>query len=679
MPLLFSVFIDVLAAAINIFSAVRSICAAFFSLVERLFGFYGAVSFTAFLIALFVYLVVSVFFPRVSSYTPATSQWNASKKQRNYEHLWVEGDMILLDHGQGPAYCNACSNLVVSGITCLICKRCAHKAHHHLVEDMPCKILYDDKTTDGNSKDSPPPSREVAQPHQWVEGNISLGARCAVCHQAAGSEPTLKDVRCAWCNVAVHTMCCSKYRSKCPLGPFPESIVPPHLVRRVSKQQRGATKKADPRFLVAALSDPSLQPLLCIVNPTSGAQNAPALLRSLLSLVNPVQVVDTSRENPEALIRAFEPVLSRCRVLVCGGDGTVQWIISILDKVIPEGQPRPPVGILPLGTGNDLARVLGWGGGWTDETVIDIVRDVIAADAVDLDRWTVEVETIESSLTGAEKMGRALHLVPKKEPKRFVMNNYFSIGTDASVALEFHEARLLQPQFFRNRLLNKVWYALLGGKHQFINVLSWIGILKPSNISLPEQYGNSITHAPGNQKPFPLLSPSEPAMLSTPGVHEPLSSTELYLDADPHAVDLTDIGAVIILNIPSYAGGGKIYSAAEADGHPPSRFDDEKLEVLAVVSPLHLGASVVGITSPGVLGHARTIRLVVNAPQVAMQVDGEPWRQDGPCTVSITFLGKTKMLKRNESLLTDVADSDSDGSDTSPSSDQEDLEIDDEE
>ena len=45
------------------------------------------------------------------------------------------------------------------------------------------------------------------------------------------------------------------------------------------------------------------------------------------------------------------------KLLACGGDGTVGWLLSVLDKV--QIDPLPAVSVLPLGTGNDLSRSLG--------------------------------------------------------------------------------------------------------------------------------------------------------------------------------------------------------------------------------------------------------------------------------------------------------------------------------
>lgn len=50
-----------------------------------------------------------------------------------------------------------------------------------------------------------------------------------------------------------------------------------------------------------------------------------------------------------------------CSLQVAGGDGTVGWMLGCLsDLYKTKREPVPPTGIIPLGTGNDLARSFGW-------------------------------------------------------------------------------------------------------------------------------------------------------------------------------------------------------------------------------------------------------------------------------------------------------------------------------
>lgn len=141
------------------------------------------------------------------------------------------------------------------------------------------------------------------------------------------------------------------------------------------------------------------------------------------------------------------------RVLACGGDGTVGWVLSILDQI--NFSPPPAVGVLPLGTGNDLARALGWGGGYTDEPIGKILENIGESDTVLLDRWNLAVEPNPDGLAGDDG---------KDKLPLSVVNNYFSLGVDAHIALEFHEAREAHPEKFNSRLRNKMFYGQAGGK-----------------------------------------------------------------------------------------------------------------------------------------------------------------------------------------------------------------------
>lgn len=111
------------------------------------------------------------------------------------------------------------------------------------------------------------------------------------------------------------------------------------------------------------------------------------LITSFRKLLNPHQVFNLDFGGPL-------PGLYCCRmipfykILVCGGDGTVGWALSCLDNVSQDALCNyPPMAIVPLGTGNDLARVLRWGTGYSSGVdTLSILRDVVEAEEIKLDR-----------------------------------------------------------------------------------------------------------------------------------------------------------------------------------------------------------------------------------------------------------------------------------------------------
>lgn len=48
--------------------------------------------------------------------------------------------------------------------------------------------------------------------------------------------------------------------------------------------------------------------------------------------------------------------------------------------------------------------------------------------------------------------------------ERCVMNNYFGIGIDAKISLDFHHKREEHPEKCRSRAKNYMWYGVLGSK-----------------------------------------------------------------------------------------------------------------------------------------------------------------------------------------------------------------------
>lgn len=49
---------------------------------------------------------------------------------------------------------------------------------------------------------------QVFMPHQWLEGNLPVSARCVVCDKNCGSVRRLQDWRCLWCKAIVSGIVC---------------------------------------------------------------------------------------------------------------------------------------------------------------------------------------------------------------------------------------------------------------------------------------------------------------------------------------------------------------------------------------------------------------------------------------------------------------------------------------
>ena len=175
------------------------------------------------------------------------------------------------------------------------------------------------------------------------------------------------------------------------------------------------------------------------------------------------------------------------KILVCGGDGTVGWVLQCLDNVGQDSQcSSPPCAVVPLGTGNDLARVLRWGSGYAGgEDPLNLLKDVIEAEEIRLDRWTVVFTSNEASKAPEQLPGpAALAMNPvstgstsEDNSQIYVMNNYIGLGIDADLCLGFHNAREENPDRFTSRFHNKGIYVKMGLR-KMVSRKSWKDLQK---------------------------------------------------------------------------------------------------------------------------------------------------------------------------------------------------------
>uniref|UniRef100_A0A8C9IAL2 Diacylglycerol kinase n=1 Tax=Piliocolobus tephrosceles TaxID=591936 RepID=A0A8C9IAL2_9PRIM len=293
-------------------------------------------------------------------------------------HYWYSS------YSHRTQHCNVCRESIPAlSRDAIICEVCKVKSHRlcALRASKDCKW-----NTLSITDDLLLPADEVNMPHQWVEGNMPVSSQCAVCHESCGSYQRLQDFRCLWCNSTVHDDCRRRFSKECCFGSHRSSVIPPTAL---------SDPKGDGQLVVSSdfwnldWSSACSCPLLIFINSKSGDHQGIIFLRKFKQYLNPSQVFDLLKGGPEAGLSMFKN-FARFRILVCGGDGSVSWVLSLIDAF--GLHEKCQLAVIPLGTGNDLARVLGWGAFWNkSKSPLDILNRVEQASVRILDRWSVMI------------------------------------------------------------------------------------------------------------------------------------------------------------------------------------------------------------------------------------------------------------------------------------------------
>ncbi|XP_035591217.1 diacylglycerol kinase zeta-like isoform X13 [Oncorhynchus keta] len=529
------------------------------------------------------------------------------------EHIWFEtnvsGDFCYV----GEQHCFA--KTLQKSVARKKCAACKIVVHTICIEQLE-KINFRCKPSFRESG-----SRNIREPtvvrHHWVHRRRQDG-KCRQCGKGfqqkfAFHSKEIVAISCSWCKQAYHNkVSCfmlQQIEESCSLGAHASVIIPPTWILRVRRPQtslksskkkkrtsfkRKSSKKGVEEarwkpFIVRPIPSQLMKPLLVFVNPKSGGNQGAKIIQSFMWYLNPRQVFDLSLGGPKDGLEMYRKV-HNLRILACGGDGTVGWILSALDQL--QLNPQPAVAILPLGTGNDLARTLNWGGGYTDEPVSKILSHVEDGNVVQLDRWNLIVEPNQDAVA-EERDEQQTDKLPLD-----VFNNYFSLGFDAHVTLEFHESREANPEKFNSRFRNKMFYA-----------------------------GTAF---------------SDFLMGSSKDLAKHIKVVCDGTDLTSKVQDLK-LQCLVFLNIPRYCAGTMPWgNPSEHHDFEPQRHDDGCIEVI--------GFTMTSLATLQVGGHGERLNqcrevTLTTYKSIPMQVDGEPCKL-APSTIRISLRNQANMVQK---------------------------------
>jgi len=147
------------------------------------------------------------------------------------------------------------------------------------------------------------------------------------------------------------------------------------------------------------------------------------------------------------------------------------------------------------------------------------------------------------------------------------MNNYFGLGLDADICLDFHMAREENPNKFNSRIQAKGYYLKTGLRKMMKK---------------------------GGLKDF---------------------TRDIVLEVDGKRVDLPSLEGIVIMNILSWASGANLWGHEKDDKFNRPTHYDGMLEVVGVTGIVHLGQIQSGIRSGVRLAQGGHVRLYLESKQ----------------------------------------------------------------
>ena len=427
--------------------------------------------------------------------------------------------------------------------------------------------------------------------------------------------------------------------------------------------------------------------LVVFVNKKSGGKKGATLIKTISCIIPADQICDLSHQDPVQVLSRLSEHAHSLKVLCCGGDGTVGWIIGALRSA---NMSHVPVGVIPLGTGNDLVRTLESGyyatGARGNNTLVtsahlintNITESLLAfANPLiyEIDTW----QLIITPTSGRAKEMNASHSSDRERSIwRFLLPPQRPFQPTTTTEKNLHAAASpVSPNLSRHTNRRGVVTLI----HTFRRLRRFTPFRRPTPppSKLMVNYFSIGTDGIVTMA-FHKLRTSRPGLFISPFINKlwygllglwvalfsrtrRLSSTErgkreLDLLCDGEVVPIPPgIDSIVVLNGNSYAGGAKLWNNDCSDGRIASVSDGllevrmwqfnlgvcclgcnvgllirfflhfmRPPQVVGLQGLLHLGTIISGMSSGIKLAQCRRVE-IISRRSLPVQMDGEPWLQ----------------------------------------------------